>query len=199
MNGFSALITSPDPVDTLAARAVHRTERIPPGELALRRAVLESALAALRAGAARARRADTGDREVAWRIEYADDYAWFASPDCVHPFAFASICGVLGLDADAARAAILAEVRDVVVPALPAELPRQEGARRRHERQRQRLWSWLAAQATPWTVREAATHSGLPWETVRGLVSRWVREGLVAREGGRDGPRGWYRVRRGRR
>ena len=183
MSGFSALIAPPDPVDTLAARAVCRTERVPAGERAIRQAVLLDAVDLLRKGAERVARNDPRDWGTAWRHEYAEARRWIASRDRGQPFAFELVCETLGLDPGRVRAVVLAEAPEINAPASHLQLvdPRTRAA---HERLATRLWGWADAQQTPWSSNEAALAVHASPESVRGYVSYWIKTGRIEHYGG---------------
>lgn len=128
MSGFSALVAKPDPVDTLAARAVHRTERVPPGEWKLRAAVLEEAVATLVKYAPDV--GHSGDPDTEWRQLYTEARQWVMAVDRGHYFSFVLICEALGLDPQATREAIrvlvgnaLGLTREAVLNGALPELP----------------------------------------------------------------------------
>ena len=75
------------------------------GPIALMLAVLEDAARCIERGR---RRRHSGARKLAAEAE-----AWVRSDSREWPFAFASICDVLGLDVDAARARLLADAGSV--------------------------------------------------------------------------------------
>lgn len=114
-----ALYQPPDPVDVGKVLALSRRERVPPGEWALRVAILDDAIGLLRKHADRIRHPDPDDQHTAWRQDYAEAYRWVCSTDRGQPFAFAAVCDVLGLDPQAAREAILRDVPAVSIPASP--------------------------------------------------------------------------------
>lgn len=181
MSGFSALIQPPDPVDTIAARAVCRTERVPAGERAIREAVLLEAIDTLRKGAVR--RNDPDDIKIRWRHEYAEARRWIASRDRGQPFAFELVCETLGLDPGRVRGVVLAEAPEIDAPASHLQLvdPRTRAA---HERLATRLWRWAEEQTAPWSVDEAAKAMHAAPESVRGYVSYWIKTGRIEHYGG---------------
>ena len=166
-----AWFVPPDPVDAHTARAVHRTERVPPAEWALRAALIEDAADLIR------KYRDA--RETPH--DYPEAVRWVRSDDRGQPFSFRNVCDVLGLDAACARTAILDGVPAKLVPVRPFD----------------RLLAWGAEQAEPWGAGAAAEALDLPIDQVRGVIAAGLSNRKVERvRQAYSREAGLYRVRR---
>lgn len=147
---LAALFQPPDPVDTLTARAVHRTEGLHPAERNLRLAILQDVVDLV------AKYGRVADRPA----DYVEAVRWLQAEEG-GPFGFATVCDVLGLDAATIRGEVLSE-RFL-----------ERAAQHRPRRPRDIAWAWAEEQAGPWTLADMALAVGCEVSEVRGYVTGW--------------------------